>query len=70
MFVRNKTYKYYDKKRLKELRLKEGDKVFLVIRNFKLKRLSKKLDFKKTRLFKITKKILILNYELAFLKTI
>ena len=40
------------------------------ILNFKTKRPSKKLNFKKIGLFKIIKKILILNYELALLKTI
>ena len=38
--------------------------MFLLIRNIYIKRPSKKLDFKKIGLFKITKKILTLNYKL------
>jgi hypothetical protein len=37
--------KYYtDKKRLKGLVLKEGDKVYILRRNIKIKRLNDKLD--------------------------
>jgi hypothetical protein len=42
----------------------------LKIQNLKTKQLSKKLDFKKIGLFRIVKKILTLNYELALPKTI
>ena len=69
-FVYERIREYYDKYRLEGPRLEEGDKVFLLIRNLRIKRLSKKLDFKKIGLFKIIKKILTLNYELALLKTI
>lgn len=42
----------------------------MLIRNLKIKRPSKKLlDFKKIGLFKIIKKILILNWELVLSKT-
>ena len=44
--------------------------MFLLIRNLYIKRLSKKLDFKKIGLFKIAKKILTLNYELDLPKII
>jgi hypothetical protein len=44
--------------------------VFLKIQNLKTKRLSEKLDFKKIGPFKIVRKILTLNYELALPKTI
>ena len=44
--------------------------MFLKILNLKTKQPSKKLDFKKVGLFKIIKKISILNYKLALLKTI
>jgi len=56
--------------RFKRPYLKEGDKVFLLIQNLKIKQLNKKLDFKKIGLFKIIKKISILNYKLILLKTI
>jgi hypothetical protein len=42
----------------------------LKIQNLKIKRLSEKLDFKKIGPFRITRKISILNYELALPKTI
>ena len=54
--------RYYDKKRLKGLDLKEGDKVWLLYKNFKNRRPSKKLDYIKLRLFKIVAKILEVTY--------
>jgi hypothetical protein len=36
--------KYYDAKRSRGLDLKEGDKVWLLYKNFKSRQLSKKLD--------------------------
>ena len=63
-FVRKRIREYYDKYRLKGPRLKEGDKVFLLTWNLKIKRTSKKLDFKKVGPFKIIKKVITLNYEL------
>jgi len=44
--------------------------VFLLIRNIKIKRLSRKLDFKKIGPFKVKRKISILNYELDLLEII
>ena len=69
-FVRERMNEYYDKHRLEGPRLEEGDKVFLLIRNLKIKRLSRKLDFKKIGLFKIARKISTLNYELDLLEII
>jgi len=54
---------------LKDLVKKKGDKIFL-IRNLNIKQLNKKLNIKKIRLFKITKKVLTLNYKLDLLKII
>ena len=54
--------KYYNKKRSKGLALKEGDKVWLLYKNFKSRRLSKKLDHIKLGLFKITEKISKIMY--------
>jgi hypothetical protein len=69
-FVRERMREHYDKKRLEGPRLKEGDKVFLKTQNFKTKRPSEKLDFKKIGPFKIIKKISTTNYKLALSETI
>ena len=53
---------YVNKKRLKGLTLEEGDKVYLLYRNIKTKRLNDKLDYKKIRLFKILEKRLDINF--------
>jgi hypothetical protein len=52
-FVKNRMKYYYNKYRLEGPRLERGDKVYLIIRNLRTKRLSKKLDFKKIGLFKV-----------------
>jgi len=59
--------KYYNLKRFKGLDLKEGDKVWLLYKNFKSRRLSKKLDYIKIGLFKIVVKILKVIYKLDLL---
>ena len=59
--------KYYDRKRSKGLALKEGDKVQLLHKNFKSRRLSKKLNYIKLGLFKIAAKILEIIYRLDLL---
>jgi len=56
--------KYYNLKKSKGLDLKEGDKVWLLYRNFKLRQLSKKLDYVKIGLFKIAEKNLEVIYRL------
>jgi len=56
--------KYYNLKKFKGLYLKEGDKVWLLYKNFKLRWLSKKLDYVKIGLFKIVVKILEAIYRL------
>ncbi len=56
--------RYYNKKRSKGLDLKEGDKVWLLYKNFKSRRLSKKLDHIKLGLFKIAAKISEVIYRL------
>src|SRR3954469_9833202 len=61
---------YYNRKRSKGLDLKEGDKVFLLTKFLRTKRLSKKLDFKRVRLFRIIKKIANSNYKLLLPNTI
>src|SRR6266702_1062674 len=59
--------KHYDKKRSKGLDLKEGDKVWLLYKNFKNRRPSEKLDYIKLGLFKIAAKILEVIYRLNLL---
>src|SRR4051812_37122333 len=61
---------YYNRKRSKGLDLKEGDRVFLLTKFLRIKRLSKKLDFKRVRPFRIIKKIANSNYKLSLLNTI
>ena len=67
----NKTAKrYYDKKRIKGPILKKGDKIYLLRKNIKIKRLSSKLDFTKLGPFEIEEKKGSLNYKLRFLEEI
>jgi len=56
--------KYYNLKKSKGLDLKEGDKVWLLYKNFKLRWLSKKLDYVKIGPFKIAEKISEVIYRL------
>jgi len=62
--------KYYNLKKSKGLDLKEGNKVWLLYKNFKLRQLSKKLDYIKIGLFKIIVKILKVIYRLDLLAKI
>ena len=62
--------KYYNLRRSRGLDLKEGDKVQLLYKNFKSRRLSKKLDYIKLGLFKIAAKILEVIYRLNLLAKI
>ena len=62
--------KYYNLRRSRGLDLKEGDKVQLRYKNFKSRRLSKKLDHVRLGLFKITVKILEVMYRLNLLAKI
>ena len=55
---------YYNKKRSEGPDLKEGDKVWLLHKNFKNWQLSKKLDYIKLGPFIIKKRILNLIYKL------
>jgi len=59
--------KYYNLKKFKRLNLKEGNKVWLLYKNFKSRRLSKKLDYIKIGLFKIAVKISGVIYRLNLL---
>jgi len=61
-FIRTRIKQYYNKHRLKGPRLERGDKVYLILRNLYTNRLSRKLDFKKIRLFKVDKRVSSNNY--------
>jgi len=65
--VQKRIRKYYNLKKFKGLDLKEGDKVWLLYKNFKLRQLSKKLDHVKIGLFKIAVKISEVIYRLDLL---
>jgi hypothetical protein len=69
-FVRTRMKQHYDKYRLEGPRLERGDKVYLISRNLRTKRPSKKLDFKKIGLFKVNKRISTSNYRLSLLVSI
>jgi len=62
--VQERIRKYYNLKKFKGPDLKEGDKVWLLYKNFKLRWLSKKLDYIKIGLFKIAEKISEVIYKL------
>ncbi len=62
--------RYYNKKRSKGPDLKEGNKVWLLHKNFKSRQLSKKLDHIKLGLFRIAAKILEVIYKLDLLAKI
>jgi len=59
--------KYYNLKKSEGLDLKEGDKVWLLYKNFKSRQLSKKLDYVKIGPFKIARKISEVMYRLDLL---
>ncbi|KAK3401505.1 hypothetical protein B0T20DRAFT_337680, partial [Sordaria brevicollis] len=56
-FIRNKINRYYNYTKLLTPIFKEGDKIYFLRRNIKIKRPNNKFDFKKIKLFKIIKKI-------------
>ena len=69
-FIKTRIKQYYNKYRLEGPRLERGDKVYLISQNLRIKRLSKKLDFKKIRIFKVEERILDNNYRLSLLAII
>jgi hypothetical protein len=64
-FVRTRIKQHYNKHRLKGPCLERGDKVYLISRNLRISRLSRKLDFKKIRLFRIDERVSSNNYRLS-----
>ena len=69
-FVKGRIKEHYDKHRLEGPRLERGDKVYLILRNIRTNRPSKKLDFKKIRPFKVNERISDNNYRLLLPATI
>jgi hypothetical protein len=63
-FMTIRSFIYYNRKRLKELTLKEDDPVYLLRKNIKTKRLSLKLDYIKLGPFKIQKILSKIIYRL------
>ena len=61
---------YYDKKHLEGPELKKGDKVYLLRRNIKTKRLTNKLDYKQLGPFTIKEKTGLVNYKLKLPQSI
>ena len=61
-FVRTRIKRHYNKHRLKGSRLERGDKVYLISQNLRINQLSRKLDFKKIRPFKVNKQVSSNNY--------
>ena len=63
-FVKLRMNCYYNDKKFVRLDFWEGNKIYFICKNFKIKRPNNKFDFKKLGLFKILKKVAFLNYEL------
>ena len=59
--------RYYNQKVSKGLNLKEGNKIYLLTKNFESKRLSKKLNYIKIGLFKIINTVTEVIYRLDLL---
>jgi len=59
--------RYYNAKRSEGPDLKEGDKVWLLHKNFKSRQLSKKLDYVRLGPFKVKQRILLVIYKLNLL---
>jgi hypothetical protein len=62
--------KQVDKKRIIELTFKEGDKVYLLQANLRIKKLSNKLNSLKVGLFIVLAKTRPVNYKLKLLALI
>ena len=63
-FLVKRSALYVNKKRDKDFTLKEEDKVYLLRRNIKTKRLNNKLDHIKLKSFKILKTKKLINFKL------
>ena len=66
-FLSKRFVLYVNKKRNKDFTLKEKNKVYLLKRNIKTKRLSNKLNYIKLKSFKILKTKRLINFKLNLL---
>ena len=66
-FLVHRSVVYYNQKRVRGPTLKEGDKIYLLRKNFKTTRPSNKLDHTKLRPFRVKKVKGPVNYELDLL---
>src|SRR6266568_6542460 len=65
--IQKKIFKYFNQKKSEGPDFKEGDKVWLLHKNFKNRQLSKKLDYVKLGLFKVLKKVTEIIFKLDLL---
>jgi hypothetical protein len=63
-FITTRAVEYANRKRFKGPNLKKGGMVYLLRKNIKTKRPSRKLDHTKLGLFKIKEKLGLVTYEL------
>jgi len=69
-FITKKIKIYHNKIRFKNITLREGNKVYLFIRNIATKKSSKKLNYKKIGPFKIKRNIKSISFKLDLPKII
>jgi len=69
-FITEKIRIYYNKTRFKNITLRKENKVYLLIQNIAIKRLNKKLNYKKIKLFKIKRSIKGISFKFDLLKII
>ncbi len=62
--MQEKSIKYQNKKQKTISQLKERDKVYLFTKNFRTKKLNKKLNYIKVELFLVKKAKRLVNYKL------
>ena len=60
--------RYYNRRHQEAPKLKEGDKVYLLRKNIRIRRPNNKLDFKKIEPFEIDKQIRKVNFRLILLE--
>ena len=66
-FIQIQMKVYYNKQHEDVPEIQEGQKVYLLQKNLKIKRLSNKLDFRRLELYKILKKTGLVNFKLKLL---
>src|SRR6266568_8922719 len=68
--IQKKIFKYFNQKKSEGPDFKEGDKMWLLHKNFKSRQLSKKLDYVKLGPFKVLKKVTEIIFKLDLLAKI